>query len=148
VTRVSALPDRLLGFFGAAMILAAVVVFFRGGPTDASAPSVPPPPIEIVAPASGAVLDGPLEIVFRLESGELSRFADGWGLGNMHLHIDVDAASFMPATKDITRLPDGSYHWSFGVLGPGEHEIRIYWSDVLHQPLAGGGSRPIRVRGS
>lgn len=141
-------PDRLLGVLGGVMILAALIVLIRGGAKDASTPAAPPPPIQLIAPTSGATLRGPFLIVFRVENAELSRTSMGWGLPGMHLHIDVDDASVMPAASDIVRQPDGSYRWAFGALGPGAHRIRLYWSDVNHIPLGGGGSPVVRVNGS
>jgi hypothetical protein len=140
-----AVPDRLLGIVGAVMVLAALVVLIRGGASDTSAPATPPPPIQISAPAQGAVLHGPFPIVFRVPGVELEQSAGEWGLAGMHLHILVDGGSYMPAPTDITRLPDGSYRWSFRALDPGEHQIRLFWSDPMHQPLRGGGSDAVTV---
>jgi hypothetical protein len=138
-------PDRLLGILGAVMVLAAVIVLIRGGASDTSAPATPPPPIQISAPAQGAVLDGPFAIVFRVPGVALEQRAGEWGLAGMHLHILVDGGSFMPAPADITPLQDGSYRWTFQALDPGEHQIRLFWSDAMHQPLRGGGSDAVTV---
>lgn len=140
-----AIPDRLLGIVGAVMVLAALVVLIRGGARDTSAPAIPPPPIQISAPAQGAVLDGPFPIVFRVPGVELEQRAGEWGLAGMHLHILMDGGSFMPAPTDISRLPDGSYQWSFRALDPGEHQFRLFWSDSTHLPLRGGGSGAVTV---
>ncbi len=140
-----AVPDRLLGVVGAVMVLLAVVVLLRGGERDTSAPATPPPPIQITSPAQGAVVDGPFPIDFRVPGVEMELRAGEWGLAGMHLHVLLDGGSFMPAPTDISRLPDGSYRWSFRALDPGAHEIRLYWSDAMHLPLRGGGSDAVRV---
>jgi hypothetical protein len=140
-----AVPDRLLGIVGVVMVLAAVIVLIRGGERDTSAPAVTPPPIQISAPTQGAVLEGPFPIDFRVPGVELERRAGEWGLAGMHLHILVDGGSFMPDPSDIARLPDGSYRWSFRALDPGEHQIRLFWSDSMHLPLRDGGSGAVTV---
>lgn len=143
-----AVADRILGILGAAMVIAALVVLIRGGPTDTSAPTAPPPPIRVVQPTQGATVSGPFLIVFRVENAEMTQGADGWGLAGMHLHIEVDGTSFMPAPTDITRSSDGSYRWTFADLGQGPHDLRLYWSDMNHVALPGGGSPIVQVVGS
>lgn len=127
------------------MVAAAVIVLIRGGARDTSVPVTAPPPIQIAAPAQGAVLHGPFAIDFRVPGVELEQSAGEWGLDGMHLHILVDGGSFMPAPTDITRLPGGAYRWSFHALDPGQHQIRLFWSNPVHLPLRGGGSGAVTV---
>jgi hypothetical protein len=63
----------------------------------------------------------------------------------MHLHIEVDGTSVMPAAGDIQPQPDGSYRWTFSPLDPGPHTFRLYWSDMNHAAISGGGSPPLKI---
>jgi hypothetical protein len=138
-------PDRILAILGGAMVLGALIVLLRGGPEDASAPTTPPPPIQLLAPAPGTAVAGPFAISFRVENATLALTPNGWGIPGMHLHIEVDGTSFMPAASDVAAQSDGSYRWTFPALDPGPHTIRLYWSDMNHAAIPGGGSPPLKI---
>jgi hypothetical protein len=80
-----------------------------------------------------------------VENATLALTPNGWGIPGMHLHIEVDGTSFMPAAGDIEARPDGSYRWTFPPLDPGPHTIRLYWSDMNHAAIPGGGSPPLKI---
>jgi hypothetical protein len=143
---VRSLADRLLGLVGAAMVVAAVVFAVAGGEADPGVPApVAPPALRLIAPVDGATLDGELAVVFRSAS-ELRQMPGGWGAESLHLHLELDGVQLMPSTADIQRLAPGEYRWVLPRPAPGEHTLRLFWSDADHTPLTEGASAPVRVR--
>lgn len=140
------LSDRLLGSVGVGMMVLAVVMLIRGGATDGGArPVARPPAIELLQPAAGASVDGPLALLFRVE-GELVRQPSGWGVDGLHLHLQLDALELMPASADVEAVPGGAFRWTVGRLEPGPHTVRLFWSDAAHQPVEGGASRAAEIQ--
>jgi len=137
--------DRVLGWVGAAMVLAALLLLLFGGAGDeGAAPSLPPPGLSLESPARGAVIEGALEVRFRID-GVGERMPGGWGVGEYHLHAELDGREIMPSPADIRRLPDGAYAWTIGSPSPGEREIRLFWSDRAHREVAEGATGRVRV---
>jgi hypothetical protein len=137
--------DIVLGTIGAGMVVFAIVLLLAGGERDAGVPSANVPSVTMVQPQAGAELSGPVHIVFDLP-GEMERMPSGWGVGDLHIHLDVNGREFMPSARDIERLPNGMYRWTLAGLPAGEHELRLFWAGRDHQPLTQGASSPIRVR--
>jgi hypothetical protein len=142
---VRTVSDRVLGWVGGAMVLGALLLLLFGGPGDeGAAPASPPPGIALESPRNGAVIDGALEVRFRI-GGVGERMPGGWGVGEYHLHAELDGREIMPSPADIRRLPDGAYAWTIGTPSPGEREIRLFWSDRAHRPVAEGATGRVRV---
>lgn len=143
---VRAVPDRLLGLLGAAMLVLALVVLIRGGAEDdGGRPLAPPPAVRLLEPAAGATLDAPLAVVFEVDR-EMERMSSGWGVEGYHIHLQLDGLELMPASADIEPRGDRTYRWSVGPLEPGEHRLRLFWSDANHAPVEGGESEAIGIR--
>jgi hypothetical protein len=140
------LPDRALGVLGGALVIGALVMLFVGGEPDGggSGEIVAPPVVEIVAPADGAVLSGPLEVVFRVPA-RLSMRPGGWGVGDFHLHLSLDGVELMPATADLEPVGEGEYRWRVGRLEPGTHPLHLLWSGRDHRPLPETRTATVRV---
>jgi hypothetical protein len=50
----------------------------------------------------------------------------------------------MPAAADIELVGNPSrYRWTLGVLPPGEHTVRVGWSDVRHREVEAGSSEVV-----
>lgn len=140
--------DIVFGAVGGVMVLMAVVLLFVGGERDTgSAVAVEIPALQIVTPDDGAEVWGPLRIEFR-SSRVVEHGSGGWGVDDLHIHLDIDGRSFMPASRDIERISDGEYRWSLPALPPGAHTLRLYWSGPDHRALEDGGSEPVRVNAS
>jgi hypothetical protein len=139
------LRDTLLGAIGAGLVIFAVVLLFLGGERDTGAGAVNAPVLNMVQPAAGAVIQGPLHVVFRLNR-ELERLPTGWGVGDLHLHLGINGREYMPGARDIEPLQDGLYRWTLSGLPAGEHELRLFWAGADHRAMASGASIPVRVR--
>jgi hypothetical protein len=138
-------PDPLLGTLGAGMVMVALVVLIRGGERDGAAPALAAPPtIELLKPASGAILTEPLAVDFRVD-GDLIQQPSGWGVAGQHVHLQLDGLELMPSAADIEQRPSGSYRWRVGRLEAGPHRLRLFWSDAQHRPVEAGGSAPVEI---
>jgi hypothetical protein len=138
--------DMALGVVGGAMVIFAVVLLFLGGERDTGA-AMPPasvPALEVTSPASGAEVVGPLVLEFS-SAREMEFGPGGWGVGDLHIHMDIDGRSFMPSGRDIVRQPNGLYRWTTS-LPSGEHSVRLYWAGLDHRALTDGATEPVRVR--
>ncbi|HET7274440.1 MAG TPA: hypothetical protein VFI91_04645 [Longimicrobiaceae bacterium] len=135
--------ERLLGWLGAGLVVLAIVVFFVGGESDGAAAIGPPPAVEVIAPADGEALEGPLVFVFTAP-GNLAPMPGGWGVAPFHLHAEIDGVEYMPAPDDIAR-EDGRYRWHMGPLPAGRHELRLFWADAQHRPVRDGSTAMITV---
>lgn len=140
------LSDRLLGLLGGGMVIAAIALLVFGGESDtgAAAGSAAPPPIELIEPADGAVVAGPVEVVFRVPGG-LTRLPGGWGTGDHHLHLLIGGIEVMPSGSDLERTAAGEYRWRIGRLDPGQHEMLLLWSGPDHRQVRGTESDRVRV---
>lgn len=140
--------DRVLGILGGGMVIAAVVLLVVGGAGDEGAAarsgSPEPPRIQQIAPEEGALIDGPVEVVFRVRE-EMERLPGGWGIGDHHLHLEMDGVELMPAAEDIERVGEGEYRWIVGAAEPGPHALRLLWSGPDHRPLPGTATPLVRV---
>jgi hypothetical protein len=95
------------------------------------------PPLKIVSPLDGAVVSGPVMVVFET-AADLSQMTMGphaMKQGAVHLHIDLDKRLIMPTMKQITRLGPQRYRVGLGAAAPGAHTIRLFWADARHRPL-------------
>ena len=137
--------ETVLGVVGVLMVIGAVATLLLGGEGDTGTAPGGPPAIEILRPAPGDTVRGPLDIVFR-PAAELAPTSAGWGTGSLHLHLRLDGADYMPGAADIAREPAGAFRWSFAALPPGPHRLRLFWSGADHRPIEGGGSAEIEVR--
>lgn len=143
--RVRTAPDSVLGALGAAMVMLAVVVWLAGGPKDgATGTLVAPPVVELLEPADGSIVDGPLAVVFTSQV-ELAPQPGGWGVGEYHLHLRLGGLELMPGPADVVALPAGRYRWTVGALEPGTHRLQLYWSDARHAPVEGGESGVVEI---
>jgi hypothetical protein len=139
--------DLLFGMVGGAMVLLAVVLLFVGGPRDtgAGAPQSEAPQLELLAPAAGAELSGPLAVDFRFP-GTLSRNPGGWGTGDLHIHLEINGREYMPSPRDIQPLEGDVYRWTLPPLPTGTHALRLFWAGPDHRPMTAGESQTVTVR--
>lgn len=138
----STLGERMLGWFGAGLILLAVLVFVFGEGTDGETAGAPPE-LEIISPTEGSSIEGPLVFEFTAP-GDLAPLPGGWGLAPYHLHSEIDGVEYMPAPNDIVRA-NGAYQWDMGELPPGRYELRLFWADEQHRPVRDGSTGLITV---
>jgi hypothetical protein len=132
---VRALPDRLLGVVGAAMVAAAIFLLLFGGPGDGQeGVAAPPPTLRLESPADAAVVEPPLRILFRAE-GSLSRTPGGWGTGEFHVHAELAGRELMPGPDDIRRVEGGLYEWTVANPPRGASRLRLFWSDRSHRAM-------------
>lgn len=140
--------DVVFGAVGAAALLLALyyllVYAFGGGPVDGEVQGAPVPLVNITAPARGSVVDQPVVLEFETDA-PLVRDATGWSAGRMHLHVLIGATEVMAAPADVQPLGGGRFRWSLPRVEPGEHPVRVLWSDENHQPIRAGGSSPHRI---
>lgn len=139
------LRDRVLGIVGGAMLVAALAFLVAGGAGDdgevaASGPS----PLVLISPGDGAVLEGPVELVFTASGADLEPNPTGWGAEGFHVHADIDGVERMPAMADIRRTGD-RYTWTLADPPTGEVTVRLVWSDARHRPVAEGASDAVTV---
>lgn len=141
------ISDRILGVVGGAMVMAALVLLVLGGTRDRGAAATGVAPgIEIVSPTDGAVLEGPLEVVFRVPAErKMAMGAGGWGMGDHHIHLELDSVELMPAATDIQRVARGEYRWTVGPLEAGSHAFRLLWSGPDHRRIPETATPPVRV---
>lgn len=130
------------------MILAAVVLLVLGGGRDAGGGAggdgARPPRLEHIAPRDGETIGRPLQVVFRVPE-RMERLAGGWGVGDHHLHLELDGVELMPASSDIERLKDGEYRWVVAEPEPGPHALRLLWSGADHRPMPETATPLVRV---
>lgn len=140
------LTDRLLSILGGAMVVGAVVLLLVGGEGDTGAVAGvdAAPTLQIVSPSEGDSIRGPLTVVFRVP-GEMEMQPGGWGIGDRHLHLELDGVELMPAAADIERLGEGEYRWTVGMPTTGSHTLRLLWSGLDHRPIEETATAPVRV---
>ncbi|HEV2130052.1 MAG TPA: hypothetical protein VGR27_03060 [Longimicrobiaceae bacterium] len=107
--------------------------------------SAAPPPITLIEPTSGAVVESPLPVLFEAPV-RLRWVAGGWQAGQLHIHAEVSGSELMPGARDIQPLGENRYRWTLPPLPPGEHTLRLFWSGPDHGALAEGASRPVTMR--
>jgi hypothetical protein len=138
--------DRVFGAIGATMLLLAAVFLVRSllpGGTDEGPTRVPS--LTILAPAPGAVLDHPAELLFDA-GAPLRPGATGWSTGALHVHLLIGTTEVMPAAGDLTHLGGTRYRWRLPRVGAGESTLRLTWSDASHRGIEAGASVPVPVR--
>lgn len=128
------------------MVLAAIVLLLAGGERDTGAERVPSaaPVLELLRPVSGASVEGPLRIEFRLPV-PLELAPDGWGAADLHLHLELDGREYMPSPRDIQPLGGSEYRWSMPALPAGEHTLRLFWAGPDHAAMEEGASERVTV---
>jgi cyclic dehypoxanthinyl futalosine synthase len=111
--------DILFGAVGGAMVLIAIVLLLAGGERDTGAgPAAGAvPAISVQEPVPGAVTTAPLRIVFHVGE-EMRAGPTGWGVGELHIHLDLDGREFMPTARDIEPLGGGLYRWTVPRVAP------------------------------
>jgi hypothetical protein len=139
--------DLVLAVVGGAMVVFAIVLLVMGGERDTGAGAVATaaPRLAIVHPVPGAEVTSPLTIVFDV-GGNLERLPGGWGVGELHLHLELNGREFMPGAREIERLPNGTYAWTLARVVPGDVELRLFWAGPDHAPLESGASAPVRAQ--
>ena len=143
--RRSLVSDRVYGAIGIAAVLLALFFLVRGGPKDDGTPAAatPPPRLAIVEPAGGAELTSPVTVTF--DAGE-ALAADGSARGGtLHVHLNAGRLELMSSPGTLRPVSETRYRWTLA-LEPGEHTLRMYWSDASHKPMEEGASAPVTVR--
>jgi hypothetical protein len=92
--------------------------------------------IDLLEPASGAVVDSPLVARF-VTAAPLVLSESGWGTEQLHLHARVDGVEYMPAAADIIR-EDSVFVWTLPAVTKGPHTLRIGWANLAHRELGTG----------
>jgi hypothetical protein len=138
--------ETLLGVVGGAMVVLAVVLLFVGGPSDGAAtPGTRAPALELLDPAPGSSVPARPTLVFA-SGAELVRMPGGWGVGDLHLHVEIDGREFMPSTAEIERVAAGTYRWTVGPLDPGVRTLRLFWAGPDHRAMDEGATPRVSVR--
>jgi hypothetical protein len=137
--------DRVYGAIGIIAVVLAIVFLFVGGPKDgeqtAAAPGVPT--LRLLEPAAGAAVGQPLTLVF--DAG-IPLTADGGNRdGSLHVHVRVGATELMSGPGSLQPLGGTRYRWALPALPPGDHTVRLYWSDDRHRVIEDGVSAPVDV---
>lgn len=138
------LRDKLIGIAGVAAIVLAFSLWVRGAASEPR-PASGPSPLVLLEPRSGALVSGPVPVVFQTPA-ELAPGPGGWSDGPHHLHLVVDGRDHMPRPGDIARVGPGCFRWTLAGLPPGEYEIRLAWSGLDHRLLPEGRSEAATVR--
>jgi len=111
------------------------------GALSPSPPAASLPPLHLIAPANNLRLRNPVALVIETP-GDISRLTLGGGMAGMshmgpqvHLHVVVDNATFMPWAKQLTSVGSHRYRFQLPSLSTGTHTIKIYWGDnTTHKP--------------
>jgi hypothetical protein len=103
-----------------------------------------PPRLVLLEPADGAVVVGPIVLVFQVPV-ELRRTPAGWESGGFHVHAAVDGRELMPGSTDIVRLADNRYRWTLPPFPSGSRIVHLFWSDARHRPVPDSGTPPLRI---
>jgi hypothetical protein len=102
------------------------------------------PQLTLVAPTASEAVDGPVYLLFDVDRSRMRIGPGGWGIGQLHVHAWVNGREIMPAAADIELVGNPSrYRWTLGVLPPGEHTVRVGWSDVRHREVEAGSSEVV-----
>lgn len=137
-------PDRVLGWSGGALIVAAIYVLVASATGGGGSAAAEIPALELISPGDNEEVSLPMEIRFRTENS-LSVQPGGWGSGGYHLHAELSGREVMPGPEDIRRRPDGSYAWTLAGVQRGAISLRLFWSDAMHRPVLEGSSRAARI---
>lgn len=93
------------------------------------------PPLQIVSPQSGAKVGRIITVEFETPADLAKMTMDAAVIG-VHLHVDLDGTSLMPASTDLTRTAVGRYRYTFDLpVHPGPHVVKVYWSDAKHKTI-------------
>lgn len=141
------LSDRVYGAIGALALLLALFFLLKGGSDDGTPPASASnvPALQFVEPAAGAELAQPVAVVF--DAGAELAVIDGWWAADgRHVHLTAGGVELMAAAGDVQPLGGTRYRWTLPRLAPGEHVLRLLWSDTAHRPLAEGASAPVSIR--
>jgi len=93
------------------------------------------PPIRIVSPQPAARV-GPVVTVEFETPADLSKMTMSGAETSIHLHIDMDGVSIMPALADLKRVGTQRYRYTFDLPAqPGERSVAVYWSDARHKTI-------------
>ena len=111
-------------------------------------PGTPLPALKIIAPAAGATVASPVNVVFET-TADLSKMTVGdmTKIPGAHLHADLDRRVVMPEMKQIKMMSEHRYQISLGTAAAGKHTIRLYWGDnKTHKPVGTVQSVSIAVK--
>lgn len=116
----------------------AVLAFGQGG--AAALPATPAPKdarVYFIEPKNGAVVTGPVKVVFGLAGmGVAPAGIEKENTGHHHVLIDgpkVDAGLPLPATEQVKHFGGGQTETTI-VLPPGKHTLQLLLGDWKHQP--------------
>lgn len=129
--------DRILGWVGAAFVLAALVLTLSSLITGEDGTAPPPiAGISISSGESGALLEFEAPPGFGPQTG-------GWGVDGYHLHAVVGSTEIMPASSAIERAGGDRYRWSLPELRSAGTDLRLRWSDAAHRPIPATTTSPV-----
>jgi hypothetical protein len=94
------------------------------------------PPLKILMPENGAIVDTHLAVVFQTPA-DLSKMTMGAPVPGAHLHIEAQDVSMMPSREQLVRLGEDRYLFLFDLPAkPGKNTLQIYWADAQHRMMA------------
>lgn len=102
---------------------------------DDAMPQGDVPPLHLMMPREGAVVDPQLAVVFHTP-GEMQSLTMGTSAVGTHLHIDTANVSLMPTRDQLVSLGNGTYLFLFDLPEkPGPVDLKVYWSDAMHRTI-------------
>jgi hypothetical protein len=139
-------PGR--GILGAAILLAVISVMAYGQDTAfVAAPQGAS--VKIAAPADGASVTSPFNVVFQVSGAQLKPAgAPEAGTGHHHLLVDegpTPASVVVPADARHLHFGKGQTETTLN-LGPGMHTLTLQFADGLHRSYGPSVSHSIKVR--
>lgn len=134
----------IVAFLVGGALLLALGLWVNGRKNE---PRSGPAALHIVAPAAGAEVTRPLEVLFQTDA-PLALAPMGWNAAGYHLHAMVDGAERMPGAADVTALGSGRFRWTVTGVAPGDHQLQLVWARPDHRSIPEGASgvRSFRVR--
>lgn len=126
-----------------ALTFAALAAAACGRPAADQQEAAPPPRVNILEPADGAVFAAgdSVAVVLAVEHLRLAPAGtDEPGTGHHHLLVNrslADEAAPIPVDSGIVHLGRAQTRHAFGGLAPGSYTVVAVLGDYLHVPIAG-----------